>query len=107
MFGSTENLIVGAPYEIYCKVHTKPEVHAEIVNITWIGLPNIDTDNRISVIPLTSDGSNHTSILQFLYLSDKDEGLYGCNVTIFNRTDSMYFELEGILSKLMKCVFTA
>ena len=94
-------MIVGNPYEIWCKVQTDPEVHSDIVNISWIA-PNGDaivTNDRISVIPITSDGNNHTSQLQFLYLSDEDEGLYVCNVAILSTTDSMSFELEKILSK--------
>ena len=92
---------MGEPYEIQCKVQTDPQVHSDIVNITWVA-PNGDTvvtNDRINVIPITSNGNNHTSQLQFLYLSDEDEGLYVCSVTILNITDSMSFDLEEILSK--------
>ena len=67
------------------------------MSITWIVSyeDTTVTNDRISV---NSDGNTHTSQLQFLYLSDEDDGLYICKVTILNITDSMPFELESVLS---------
>jgi len=102
IYGAVKNLNVGAPYEIQCNVYTDQLVHSDLVNITWIGPNNniIVTDNRINVIHITSNGNNHTSTLQFLYLSHEDEGLYTCNIAVMNSSDSESFELKRILSKL-------
>ena len=97
-----QNLTLGNPYEIQCKVYTDQVVHSDIINITWIG-PDNDTvvnDSRIIVTTTNSIGNNHTSTLQFLYLKEGDEGLYTCHVAILSNTDSESFELETILSKL-------
>ena len=96
----TENPIVGNLYEIQCIVHTREVVNSSIVNITWIGPNNgtIMTSRRINITD-TTDGNNHTSILQFAYLSEKDKGLHICHVTILNSTVSDFFTIEDLLSK--------
>ena len=103
VYGTMENLTMGDPYEIQCEVYTDQLVHSDIVNITWIG-PNNDTivpDKRISITTTNSTGHNHTSTLQFSYLSEDDEGmLFTCHVTILSNTDSKSFEIEEISSKL-------
>ena len=102
VYGTMVNLTVGDPYEIQCEVYTDQLVHSDIVNITWIG-PNNDTivtDSRTIITTTNSTGHNHTSTLQFSYLSEDDEGmLFTCHVTILNNTDSESFEIEEILSK--------
>ena len=105
MSGAMRNLIIGDPYEIQCEVSTNPIVHSDIVNITWIGPNNesIITDNRVNVTTIISNGNNLTSILKFLYLSDEDEGLYSCKVTILNVTDSQIFNVENVTSKFFYC----
>ena len=93
--GAMEHLTVGDPYEIQCEVYTDQIVNSDIVDITWIG-PDNDTivaDGRLSVTT-NSIGHNHTSILQFLYLSEDDEGLFTCNVMILNNTDSGSFKVK-------------
>ena len=97
--GAMENLTVGNPYEIQCKVYTDQIVNSDIVDITWIG-PDNDTivaDGRLSVTT-NSTGHNHISTLQFSYLSEDDEGLFICHVTILSNTDSESFEIKGMSS---------
>ena len=92
---------MGDPYEIQCKVYTDQIVNSDIVDITWIG-PDNDTivaDGRLSVIT-NSTGHNHTSTLQFSYLSEDDEGLFICHVTILSNFDSGSIEIKGMSSKL-------
>ena len=67
------------------------------MSITWI-VSYKDTTMTNDRISVNSDGNTHISQLQFLYLSDEDDGLYICKVTILNITDSMSFELESVLS---------
>ena len=106
--GAMENLTVGDPYEIQCKVYTDQIVNSDIVDITWIG-PDNDTivaDGRLSVTNFSS-GHNHTSTLLFSYLSEDDEGiLFTCNVTILSNTDSGSFIVEELSSKLHSTVIT-
>ena len=105
--GTMENLTVGDPYEIQCKVHTDQIVNSDIVDITWIG-PDNDTivlDSRLSVTNI-SIGHNHTSTLQFSYLSEDDEGVFTCNVTILSNTDSGSFKVEELSSKFHFTVST-
>jgi len=96
-----ENLIVGSPYKLQCEVHTDQMVHFELVNINWIG-PNNDTvviNDRINITQTNSIGKSHTSTLEFLYLSDVDEGLYTCNVDMLQNKKSKFFELKGAQCK--------
>ena len=106
--GAMENLTVGNPYEIQCKVYTDQIVNSDIVDITWIG-PDNDTivaDGRLSVTNFSS-GHNHTSTLLFSYLSEDDEGiLFTCNVTILSNTDSGSFKVEELSSKFHSTVIT-
>ena len=106
--GAMENLTVGDPYEIQCKVYTDQIVNSDIVDITWIG-PDNDTivaDGRLSVTNISA-GRNHTSTLLFSYLSEDDEGiLFTCNVTILSNIDSGSFIVEELSSKLHSTVIT-
>ena len=101
MYDTMENLIVGDPYEIKCEISTNLKINSGLINFTWIGPNNetIVTNNRTNVTTTTSIGKNHTSILQFLYLSENDHGLYTCLVTLLNVTDSAHLELEEASSK--------
>ena len=104
--GAMENLTVGNPYEIQCKVYTDQIVNSDIVDITWIGPDNdpILPDSRLSIIT-NSIGHNHTSTLLFLHLSEDNEGLFTCNVTILNNIDSESFKVE-LSSKFHSTVIT-
>ena len=97
-----KHLTVGDAYEIHCNVNTNKAINSTILNITWIRPNNesVVTDSRINVTTI-SNGTNHISILQFLYLREEDEGLYSCNVTVLqsNTVDSDSFELKEILSE--------
>ena len=96
-----ENLTAGDPYKIQCKVYTDQIVNSDIVDITWIG-PDNDTivaDGRLSVTTNSTE-HNHTSTLQFSYLSEDDEGLFICHVTILSNFDSGSIEIKGTSSKL-------
>ena len=76
---------MGYFYEIQCIV----EERINFVSINWIGPDGaaILNDSRISIAN-TIAGNNHTSILQFAYLKETDNGSYNCNVAIQNITFS-------------------
>ena len=106
MHGSLENFTVGDPYEIKCEAYTDLVIHSDLVSFTWIG-PNNETimaNNRTNVTTATSVGNNHTSTLQFVYLTEEDQGLYTCHVAILNNTDSESFEL-GVLSEFLSTTY--
>ena len=98
---------MGDPHEIQCKVYTDKVINANIISITWIG-PNNDTivtNNRTNITATTSAGNNHTSTLQYLYLTEEDQGLYTCHITILNNyNDSGFLKLEDFSSKF--CTFS-
>ena len=99
---------MGDPHEIQCTVYTDKVINANITDITWIGPSNntIVTDNRVIIVNATtsiSADNNHTSTLQFIYLTEEDQGMYTCRVAILNNyTDSELFELEDFSSKFPK-----
>ena len=90
---------MGYFYEIQCIV----EEHINFVSIDWIGPDGaaIVNNSRINITN-TIAGNNHTSILQFTYLKEMDNGTYNCNVAIQNNTFSTEsFMLKDFKSKLI------
>ena len=92
---------VGKPYWIQCSVHTSEKVNSSVVKIDWSGPDgSITNDSRISIHPtLSDDGIVHNSTLQFVYLSQNDNGTFTCNVTILDTNISEAFQLNKITSK--------
>ena len=76
---------MGYFYEIQCIV----EECINFVSINWIGPDGaaILNDSRITITNIIA-GNKHTSILQFAYLKETDNGFYNCNVAIQNNTFS-------------------
>ena len=103
-----ENFIAGDPYDIQCEVYTNQRVHSDIVNITWIGPNNETIENKTNIITNISNsiGYNHTSTLQFLYLSEDDKGSLTCSVTILDNSYTQSFQIGEILSKSYSTVIT-
>ena len=67
---------------------------------TWSTPKSVTIDNkRVTILPMTFDGSNYTSILQFTYLMESDIGIYACDVTINNSTTVKFVEMQYIDSK--------
>ena len=90
---------MGYFYEIQCVV----EEHINFVSINWIGPDGAAIVNN-SRINITNNivGNNHTSILQFAYLKETDNGSYNCHVGMPNNiffTES--FMLKDLKSKLI------
>ena len=82
--GPIEGAMVGSPQEIQCTVSTVSGVELSSVLISWMG-PGGDTitnDSRVTISPTSGSGNNYTSSLQFMYLMERDEGTYECNVMI-------------------------
>ena len=92
--------MVGEIQDIVCSVTTAITTNISEVTLTWVG-PNgvIIEDDRVSIIPTFSDGNTYTTILQFDYLMEGDEGVYTCDVMIGEDFETLTVELQNITSK--------
>ena len=75
-------------------------MQSSLVNLTWNFTSN---DDRVTVIPttITTDGSIgiiYTTVIQFAYLMEGDEGNYTCTVTSNENSRESIFNLK-IISK--------
>ena len=92
--------------QINCTVSTVSGVDSSSVLVIWTrpgggseGGPVIN-DSRVNISPTTSSGNNYTSIVQFTYLMEGDEGTYTCNVMILESSGSQSVQLQLFPSKL-------
>ena len=91
---------MGNSYEIQCTVEEFEYINFSSIN--WIGPHGVAivNDSRINITSIIV-GNNHTSILQFAYLKETDNGSYNCNVAIPNNTVfTESFMLKDLISKL-------
>ena len=92
--------LVGEMQDIVCSVTTAFRTDASEITLTWVGPDGVITeDNRVSIIPTFSDGNTYTTILQFDYLMEGDEGVYTCDIKIGEDVDSLSVELQNLISK--------
>ena len=78
-----QNRIVGNPEEFTCRVSGAVGAELSSVMISWTGPRGVITnDSRVTISPTTSSGNTYTSIVQFTYLMEGENGIYTCNVTI-------------------------
>ena len=99
--GPIQGAMVGSPQMIQCTVSTVSGVESSSVMISWMG-PGGDTitnDNRVTINPTTSSGNTYTSVIQFTYLMEGDEGTYMCNVVILETSGSISVVLETLTSE--------
>jgi len=98
--------MVGEMQDIICTVTTV--IGTEVI-LTWVGPEGvIIEDDRVSIIPTFVDGNTYTTILQFDYLMEGDEGVYTCNVMIGEDVETLSVELQSITSKYKRnyCMYT-
>jgi len=86
--------------ELVCSTAISSIAQTKSVNLTWNFTSN---DNRVTVIPTTittddSIGIIYTTVIQFAYLMEEDEGNYTCTVTIEEDSAESTFNLEIIIS---------
>ena len=81
---SSDSSSLGYIYEIQCTAYTDEMINPNNVTVSWTG-PNgtITNGNRLTITPTISNGTSHTSTLQFSNLTENDEGEYSCNLMIF------------------------
>ena len=93
---------MGSPQDVQCVVSTVSGVEFDSVMISWMGPGggSIISDSRVTISSTTSSDNNYTSILQFTYLMEGDEGNYTCNVMILETNASLSIE-QLLISKLL------
>ena len=89
---------VGEPYDLVCLIALSSTAISSSINLTWNFISN---DNRVTVIPTTittddSIGIIYSTVIQFDYLLEVDEGYYTCSVTIEEDSAQSTFNLETI-----------
>ena len=89
---------IGEPHELVCLIVFSPAAQSVSLNLTWNFTSN---DNRVTVIPTTiitddSIGIIYTTVIQFAYLMEGDEGNYKCSLKIEEVSTQSNFNLELI-----------
>ena len=91
----------GEMHELICVVALSSTIDTTAVQLQWDFISN---DSRITVLPATvmaddSIGNIYSTVIQFAYLVEEDEGNYTCTLIVENPVMSN-FDLE-ILSKYL------
>jgi len=95
--------MVGEMQDIICTITTAIGTDTSEVTLTWVGPEGvIIEDGRVSIIPTFVDDNIYTTILQFEYLMEGDEGVYSCDVMVGEDVETLSVELQSITSKY-KC----
>ena len=94
--------MVGEMQDIVCSLTTAFGTDISDITLIWVG-PNgvLIEDDRVSVIPTFSDGNTFTTILQFDYVMEGDEGVYTCDIKIGENIETLSVDLQNITSKYM------
>ena len=88
--------IIGEAIDLVCLIAISSTAQSSSVILTWNFTSN---DNRVTVIPTTittddSIGIIYTTVIQFAYLMEGDEGNYTCTATIGENSGESTFNLE-------------
>ena len=98
---SNNQVIVGNTEVVTCTVSGAVGVNLSSVMISWMGPGGvIVNDSRVTISPTTSSGNNFLSTLRFEYLMEGDEGMYTCNMTILDTSESGTSNLSALIGKL-------
>ena len=95
--------VVGEMQDITCSVTITSTIDPDSVELTWTLDDSIITaDNRVTIITdITENPSSftYTTIIQFAYLMEGDEGNYTCNVEVDDMMESSSITLDNLRSK--------
>ena len=93
--------MVGSSQNIECRVDTTVAGVSSVM-ISWTGPGGVAIMNnsRMSVSQTSSNGNVFTSVLQFTYLMEGDEGSYTCNWMILQNSGSQSVELQSLTGKM-------
>ena len=94
--------VVGEMQDIICSVTIASTIDPDIVELTWTNADSIiTTDNRVTIkTNVTENPSSftYTTIIQFAYLMEGDEGNYTCSVEVDDIMESHSIILENLRS---------
>ena len=90
--------IIGEPYDLVCLIALSSTIPSSSIDLTWNFTSN---DNRVTVIPTTittddSIGIIYSTVIQFDYLMEGDEGNYTCTLAINGDSAESTFNVELI-----------
>jgi len=93
--------MVGDLLTLECMVSTVRGVEFDSVMISWMGPGGrIDADgSRVIVNLITSSNNVYTSIVQFTYLMEGDNGTYTCNVMVLEVPGTVSIDLGTLASE--------
>ena len=94
--------VVGEMQDIICSVTITSTIDPDTVELTWTNADSIiTTDNRVTIITNITENPfsfTYTTIIQFAYLMEGDEGNYTCNVQVDDMMESNFIILENLRS---------
>ena len=95
--------VIGEMQDIICSVTITSTIDPDSVELTWINADSIITaDDRVTIIPTNVTENlfsfTYTTIIQFAYLVEGDEGNYTCNVEVDDMMESSSTTLENLRS---------
>ena len=89
--------------DITCSVTITSEIDPDLVDLTWTNADSIITaDNRVTIITNITENPfsfTYTTIIQFAYLMEGDEGNFTCNVEVDDMMESSSITLGNLRSK--------
>ena len=94
--------VVGEMQDITCSVTITSTIDPDSVELTWTNADSIITaDNGVTIITNITENPfsfAYTTIIQFAYLMEGDEGNYTCNVEVDDMMESRSIVLENLRS---------
>jgi len=95
--------VIGERQDIICSVTINSAIDPSSVELTWTNDNGIITsDNRVTIVPTKVTANLHsftyTTVIQFAYLMEADEGNYTCNVTVDEMMESRTTILQNLRS---------
>ena len=103
---------IGQMQDLICSVTITSAIDSGTVQLTWLDSDNIVTsDNRVTVTPtnITSNAFSftYTTVLQFAYLMEGDEGNYTCNLVADEMFESQTVRLQNFRSMyVFACIYS-
>ena len=99
--------VIGQPQDLVCLVSLSSSVDPNTVQLMW---NFTSTDSRVTVIPTTVNnddtiGNIYSTVIQFTYLMEGDEGNYVCSLTVGDSVESNFeLELIGKYINMKECI---
>ena len=94
--------VAGEMQVITCSITITSTIDPDSVDLTWTNADSIiSADNRVTIITnITENPSSftYTTIIQFAYLMEGDEGNYTCNVEVDDMMESNSITLDNLRS---------